>query len=215
MTMKLKYVGPHVTIDRNGMTFDHDKEDKYVYLNAAIQLMKALSPDNLNLVEKTFRYEAPVDQSFRFDVNETSIPPSELEMMAKNSCPLFDDIVDHAIKHAELYLENATERAKHNKIISDIGREAMLKNIGLMRDYIIQRSINNDVYECIVEQLAEMVKDEHIDYIVVPLWKRFALVLRQVEKVLINQRFPIFTKGESYVENGQIYFKMSVVNIES
>jgi len=43
--MTLKYVGPRPHISHTGIEFDSNKEDKFVYLNFVVQLIKALSHD--------------------------------------------------------------------------------------------------------------------------------------------------------------------------
>lgn len=41
--MKLKYVGAKPKVSGKGVTFDQTKPDRYTFLNAAVELLEALS----------------------------------------------------------------------------------------------------------------------------------------------------------------------------
>ena len=45
--MTIKYAGPKAIISHTGICFDTNKEDKYVYLDIALQLVEALDHDYL------------------------------------------------------------------------------------------------------------------------------------------------------------------------
>lgn len=43
--MKIKYAGPRPQISHHGVSFKDGKEDKYVYLMIALQILKAIDKD--------------------------------------------------------------------------------------------------------------------------------------------------------------------------
>jgi hypothetical protein len=81
-----------------------------------------------------------------------------------------------------------------------------------MRDYLIQRSINKRVYYCAINALAELAKEDHIDYIIAPMFQTFIHVLHSVQGSLERQKSPIDTKLDIYRENGKLLVKLQVVN---
>ena len=82
-----------------------------------------------------------------------------------------------------------------------------------MHDYLIQRSINKSVYYCAIDALSELLKRDHIDHIIVPMFQKYAHVLHSVQGVLKAQKFPIDTKLEIYQKDGKLLAKLQVINI--
>jgi hypothetical protein len=198
--MDLKYVGPKVEITKNGVSFDINKEDKYVYLNIALQLIKALEHDYIP--EKTYTYNA----------DTARLNDSEINSEVRKTCKDLEKQLVDAKERAEHFIENEIDRVKRNTLLSDEERTAYLKNIDLMRDYIIQRNMNKAAYYCVVERLAEQLKSEHIDYVIVPMFQKFAHVLHSAQGVLLNQKFPIDSNTEIFTKERTLYFKLDVIN---
>jgi len=53
--MNIKYAGPKPIISHRGINFDNNKEDKYVYLNVAVQILKSL--DHEYVKDKVYTYD--------------------------------------------------------------------------------------------------------------------------------------------------------------
>ncbi|MEA3372303.1 MAG: hypothetical protein U9Q62_01310 [Campylobacterota bacterium] len=198
--MQLQYVGPKVEITKNGVDFDMNKEDKYVYLNIAIQLIKALQHDYLP--ERVYTYSADNMRLSNHEIND----------LVTQYCPNISTSIAKVEKETKMYIANTIERIKKNTILHEDEKKAYLKNIELMRDYITQRTINKAAYYCVVEQLAEQLKNENIDYVIVPMFQKFSHVLHSAQGVLRRQKFPIDSKIEIYVEDGKLLFKLDVIN---
>ena len=82
-----------------------------------------------------------------------------------------------------------------------------------MKEYIIQRAINKTAYYCAIDALANILKKDHIDYVIAPMFQKFAHVLHSVQGSLRKQKFPIDTKLDIYQENGKLLVKLKVLNI--
>ena len=82
-----------------------------------------------------------------------------------------------------------------------------------MHDYIIQRSINKSVYYCAINALAKLLKQDHIDHIITPMYQKFVHVLHSVQGVLKQEKFPIDTKIDIYKEQGQLFVKLQVITL--
>jgi len=199
--MELKYVGPKAIISHTGIDFDNNKEDKFVYLNIVVQLLKSLN--HTYIKDRVYKYQTDSD---RFSNEEVY---NELKKYCPKITSLMQDKNDTELKEINRLLE----RAEENKILTDEDKETLTNNISMMSDYITQRAINKGVYYCAVDELAKIVKEENIDYIVVPMFQKFAHVLHSVQGSLKRQEIPIDTKLDIYQEDGKLLAKLKVINI--
>ena len=198
--MQLKYVGPKPIISHTGIEFDKNKEDKYVYLNIAIQLIKALSHD----------YYA--DKTYYYNANVPRFSDDELLTAIKRVCKDFDSLVDKKEHDIEDEIQHNIQRANESFTLKDADKEVLKNNIHIMHDYMVQRSINKSIYYCLINKLAELVKKDHIDHIVTPMFQSYLHVLHSVQGVLIEQKYPIDTKIEIFKKNGELLVKLQVIN---
>jgi hypothetical protein len=199
--MELKYVGPKAIITHTGITFDNNKEDKYVYLNILVQLLKSLNHKYIE--NKIYKYKPDMSR----------LSNTQLHDELKSFCPNIDKLIDETDHFAHDGMDDEIKRARENKILTDVDKETLENNIKIMTNYIVQRSINKRVYYCAVDVLAELVKKDNLEYIIVPMFQKFVHVLHSVQGSLKRQKFPIDTDMEIYEEDGQLLVKLKVVNI--
>ena len=199
--MELKYVGPKPIISHTGIEFDNNKEDKYAYLNITLQLLKALSHDYFE--DKTYVYQADTQRY----ANE------DLLHHLKEFCPNISSLMEHRNHDTQQEIEHNMQRAQENEFLNEENRETLEKNIEIMQEYMLQRSVNKAVYYCAIDALAQLLKKDHIDHIVVPMFQKFAHVLHSVQGALQEQKFPIDTKMEVYQEKGNLLVKLQVINL--
>jgi hypothetical protein len=91
--------------------------------------------------------------------------------------------------------------------------KTLQNNIKIMHDYLVQRAINKRIYYCAVDALAQLVKKDHINYIVVPMFQKFTHVLHSIQGSLLKQKFPIDTKLDIYKKDDELVAKLQVINI--
>ena len=199
--MKLKYVGPKVLISKHGIDFDNNKEDKYVYLNIAMQLLEALD------------YEYIEDRVHTYNTDSRRLSDDEITANDKKYCPNADEFIEQAKEKAERYFDDELKRARKNKNLNDDERLALTNNIMIMREYMIQRAANKSVYYCIIKALAERLKKDNIDYVIAPMFQKFAHVFHSVQGVLRQQKTPIDSVMEIYEEAGKLLVKLDVKNL--
>ena len=197
--MQLKYVGPKPIISHHGISFDNNKVDKFDYLNIVLQLLNALDHEYID--EKTYTYDTSikrldndklVDELYRF-------------------CPDIDTVVatrDHLIEEE---IAKEIQDAKTNSVLSPIDKETLENNITIMHDYLVQRAINKSVYYYAIEQLANLVRKHHLEYIVVPMYEKFVHILHSLQGVLKKQQYPLDTKMEIYQESGALLAKLQII----
>ncbi|MEA3370911.1 MAG: hypothetical protein U9Q40_06185 [Campylobacterota bacterium] len=199
--MELKYVGPKPIISHTGIEFDNNKEDKFAYLNIVLQLLKALDHDYFE--DKTYNYE----------VNTNRYTNEELSRELKKYCPEMETMTNKRNHNVEDQIKHSLQRAKESETLDEESKKVLTKNIMMMHDYLAQRSVNKSVYYCAIEALAELLKKDHIDHIIVPMFQKYAHVLHSVQGVLREQKFPIDTKLDIYQEDGKLLAKLQVINI--
>jgi len=198
--MELKYVGPKPIISHTGIEFDNNKDDKYAYLNIVVQLLKALNHDYFE--NKTYTYQT---DTARLSDNEML---SEL----KKFCPQIDSLMEKRNHDIEEEIQHQIQRAKENTVLSEEDKSTLQNNIEMMHDYMVQRSINKSVYYCTIDALAELLKKDHIDYVIAPMFQKFAHVFHSVQGVLQKRKFPIDTKLDIYQQDGKLLVKLQVLN---
>jgi len=197
--MELKYVGPKPIISHTGIEFDNNKEDKFVYLNIVIQLLKSLNNDYIK------------DKVYTYHTDTRRLSNDEIYKELKHYCPHVQKLMEKENHNIEGEIEYNLQRANKNELLPDADKEALENNIKMMRNYLIQRSINKSIYYCAIEKLAHLVRENHIDYIIVPMFQTFAHVLHSVQGSLKKQKFPIDTKLEIYQEDDKLLAKLKVI----
>ncbi len=199
--MELKYVGPKPIISHTGIEFDNNKEDKYAYLNIVLQLLKALDHEYFD--DRTYVYNS--------DTNRYS--DHELSRELSKYCPDIEAITKKEDHNVEEEIQHNIQRANESDTLDEASKDVLKNNINIMHDYLIQRSINKSVYYCAINALAGLLKKDHIDHIIVPMFQKYAHVLHSVQGVLKAQKFPIDTKLEIYQEDGKLLAKLQVINV--
>ena len=198
--MDIKYVGPKAIISHTGIIFDENKEDKYVYLNLVIQLLNALD------------HEYIPDKSYTYHPDTHRLSNEEIVSKLNHYCKDMQQIVKDAKKRSEAYIQEQLDHAKESRVLNDEEKSVLIKNITIMKSYIIQRSVNKSLYYCAIGALADVMKRGHIDYVVAPMFHKFAHVFHSVEGVLSKGRHPIDTKIEIYEEAGNLLVKLDIIH---
>ncbi|WP_345974109.1 hypothetical protein [Sulfurimonas sp. HSL3-7] len=198
--MQINYVGPKPIISKSGITFDPEHDDRYTYLNIIVQLLQALGSDSFE--ENTYQY--PADTK-RLDDNE-------ILAGIRDYCGDLDTKVKENIGKENKRIDNEIKEAKENKALSQSEQDALINNIELMRNYRLQYITNETLYNSAVKNLTLQVQKAHIDYIIVPMFQRFASILHSIQNEIAQHKIPIDTKMSIYEEDGKLMAKLEVKN---
>ena len=149
--LKLKYMGPKPEITKNGVFFKDGKEDKYLYLKTAAQILLS------------------IDKSYKEDDN--------LKVMITNHDNLSDvDVIEIIKKHEqnleehieleeqkyELHIQDDIKEVENHKILSAEEKKVWINNINIMKDYMIQREINKLFYIHLIKAIKNTIKENNI-----------------------------------------------------
>jgi len=177
--MELKYVGDMPKVSKNGVSFDHTKVDKYTYLNAAVELLDALS------------YGATEVTKHLYTSRGEEFSPKELLELLQKFCKNLDEVFDKRGDKSNELVQSLIDRVEENESLSDDERKAWLNNIDMMRDYYLQHVTNASAYECALEALGQEIYDAQVKEVAVPLFRNYGIVLYDLSTVLQNRKSPI------------------------
>jgi len=197
----LKYVGPKPLISHTGIEFDYNKEDKYIYLHIVVELIRALSHDYFE------------DKKYVYIAKETDVDSHRLITELRLICPNLPELIKKENFSVEDEIKENIERAHENQVLTSEDKITLENNINIMHDYLVQRAVNKCVYYCSVKVLADLLKKDHIDYIIVPMYPKFVHVLHSVQGVLRKEKIPIDTKINIYKEDDRLLAKLDVINL--
>ena len=179
MEMKLKYVGAKPKVSGRGVTFDQTKPDRYTFLNAAVELLEALS------------FEPTEDKKiYLYNVEGKERSGSELIEMLKKHCVNPEEAFTNLQEKTNALIEKYTKRVEENDTLSADERGAWLGNIEIMRDYYLQYITNESAYQCALNALADKIHKSHIEEVTVPLGRNHGLVLSHLVDVLRDHKPP-------------------------
>ena len=177
--IKIKYVGAKPKVSGKGVTFDQGKPDRYTFLNAAVELLEALS------------FEAKKDKKiYLYDVKKKEYNSRKLTELLKKHCGDLDAIFSAREEKTNALIKKYTKKVKNNDKLSKDEREAWLGNIAIMRDYYLQYVTNESAYECALKALAKKIHKSHIETITFPIGRNHGLVLSHLVDVLRDNKPP-------------------------
>ena len=148
--MKLHYTGPKPRISQHGIFFKNGKEDKYIYLKLAVNVLLAIDKD----YSRQDKYETYMaDHS---DLTDEKI----LEILSMYE-PNLEEHVENEEKQYEKHLDAMIEEVKHT-LLTEEEKSVWIKNITIMRPYMIQREINKLYYIHCIKAIKEIIHKGNI-----------------------------------------------------
>ena len=189
--MELKYVGAKPAVSARGVTFDQTKPDRYTFLNAAVELLEALS------------FEPTEDKKvYLYDTSEKERNGKELIELLKKHCANPQEAFDSLQEKTNALIEKYTNQVKENERLSTDERRAWLGNIEIMRDYYLQYVTNESAYQCALNALADKIHKSHIEEVAFPIGRNHGLVMSHLVDVLRDHKPPYDTTLSAIVKDG-------------
>ncbi len=172
--LKVQYVGPRVEISNHGVAYRKAKEDKYVYLIVALEILKNI--DNDTERKKLYSHD------FESKVLEEEVLRSILKC---HESGVEEKVKAEGHQYEQKMLQEI-ETIQNLPHLTDIDKEVWIKNIELMKVYRIQRAINKRCYIHCIQNIIEVIKDNNIKEITTPFNRNFFHVLNSICGALIT-----------------------------
>ena len=195
---KVEYVGPRVEISNHGITYRYSKEDKYVYLLAALEILKNIDNDYDKKSSYTNHYKK---HSFNEEELHNILKQYEndIEKCVTQECERYKQKIKHEI-----------ENIRNLAFLADIDKEVWIKNIEIMKDYRIQRAINKIYYMHCIKDIVHVIRHKNIKMIKTPFTKDFFHVLNTIKGTLITGRPSLEAKVTEELQDDDIVLKLSI-----
>ena len=148
---KIKYVGPKLDITQNGVFFKDGKEDKYIYLKTAAQILLS--------IDKTYKD----NENFQVMItNHDNLSDEDITQIIKKHERHLEEHIKLEEQRYALHIENEIEEIKNNKVLNDEEKKVWINNINIMKDYMIQREINKLYYIHLIKTIKKIIKENNI-----------------------------------------------------
>lgn len=196
--MPLQYAGPKPLISAHGITFDLNKEDKFAYLSIVAELIQALDHN----------YQA--DERYTYLAKAEPLNADIIFNLIKSKDATLVDQIDERRKIVENEITDELKRAHENKILGEEERNVLIRNIELMRDYQMSRSVNKAVYYAGINVIANEIKQGHIDYIKAPMFQKFMHVFHSIQGALNKLHPPMNSNIDIYEEEKHLHIRLEI-----
>lgn len=189
---RVEYVGPRVEISNHGITYKYSKEDKYIYLAAALEILKCIDND---YDKKPFYSHACTNMSLK---------GKDLHTILKRYEARIEESISEECKKYERKRAHEIEHIQQIPYLTDIDKEVWIKNIEIMQQYRVQRAINKMYYMHTIQDIIQVIKDKKIKQISVPFNKNFFHVLNTIKGALITGKPSLEAKVTEEYDKDQI-----------
>lgn len=180
--MEIQYAGPRPLISHHGVSFKDGKEDKYVYLMIALQILKAIDND---FEEK---------KSYSYDLKTKRLSNDEMLKILLSYDKNLEKIAQDEALSYEQKLDEEVVQVEENTTIKAIEKDIWIKNLNLMKQYRIQRAVNKIYYMHAIEFIAQVIKQQAIKEIDTPFYEKYWHVLQTIEGQFSSVKTPISTQ---------------------
>ena len=174
--MKLQYTGLKPVVNAHGISFKEGKDDKFIYLPFAVDILNAINHD----------YEQK--RVYSHELNNKEFTPSEIMDTIMKFHPDLEETMKKEMDSYNTHLNNEEESVKNRKDLLDIEKDIFIQNLRLMRNYKIQRAKNKVFYFHYIETIVETIMKHKIKEINTPFNMKFWHILQSIEGKLSSHR---------------------------
>ena len=196
--MKLEYAGLKPVINEHGVSFKDGKEDKFIYLSFAI--------DILNAIDHTYEQK----KKYSHQLNTNTLSPNEILDVLLNFHPDLEEVMNKEIDSYTKHLNSEEEAVNNRTILSKIEKEIFIANLKLMRKYKTQRAKNKIFYFHCIETIDEVILKYKIKELDTPFNERFWHILQTIEGNLSTHKI---SSNLKMIEENGVLKAMLLINI--
>ena len=196
--MKLEYAGLKPVINEHGVSFKDGKEDKFIYLSFAI--------DILNAIDHTYEQK----KKYSHQLNTNTLSPNEILDVLLNFHPDLEEVMNKEIDSYTKHLDSEEEAVNNRTILSKIEKEIFIANLKLMRKYKTQRAKNKIFYFHCIETIVEVILKYKIKELDTPFNERFWHILQTIEGNLSTHKI---SSNLKMIEENSVLKATLLINI--
>jgi ribosomal 30S subunit maturation factor RimM len=198
---KVEYVGPRVEISNHGVTYRYSKEDKYIYLAAALEILKDIDND----------YDK--QPYYSHECKNIPLKQKDLRKTLKRYEESVEECITEECRKYKLKRLHEMEHILQIPHLTQIDKEVWIKNIEIMQKYRVQRAINKMYYMHTIQDIIKVIKHKKIKELYVPFNKNFFHVLNTLKGTLITGK-PSFDAMviEEYNKDDIMVLKLTIRN---
>lgn len=197
--MSLKYAGPKPLISAHGVSFDLNKEDKFIYLSIVAELIQALDHEYIG------------GKRYTHLTSNKPLDTDQILNIIRHNDPNLDQEIEERRKLVEQEIEEELARAHENRVLCEEEKEVLIKNIQLLHNYRITRSLNKTVYYSGITSLAHLIQQGHVDHIYAPMFPKFNHVFHSIQGALVKLHPPIDSTIDIYEENAHLNVRLEIL----
>ena len=171
--LKVQYVGPRVEVSNQGVAYRKSKEDKYVYLMSALEILKNIDNDDERKKLYSHHFENKAIEEVLHSILKCHESGVE-EKIEEEEC------------HYEEKMQQEIETIRNLPHLTDIDKEVWIKNIELVKGYKMQRAVNKRCYIHCIQNIIQVIKHNNIKEITTPFNRNFFHVLNSICGALIT-----------------------------
>ncbi|MDD3054892.1 MAG: hypothetical protein PHE16_03330 [Aliarcobacter sp.] len=196
--MKLEYAGLKPVINEHGVSFKDGKEDKFIYLSFAI--------DILNAIDHTYEQK----KKYSHQLNTNTLSPNEILDVLLNFHPDLEEVMNKEIDSYTKHLDSEEKEVNNRTILSKIEKDTFIANLKLMRKYKTQRAKNKIFYFHCIETIVEVILKYKIKELDTPFNERFWHILQTIEGNLSTHKI---SSNLKMIEENGVLKAMLLINI--
>jgi len=198
---KVEYVGPRVEISNHGITYRRSKEDKYIYLMVALEILKDIDNDYA------------MKSSYTHDFKNKALEENDLHSILKCYENSVEECITEECEKYKLKLQHELEFIQKIPHLTEMDKEIWKKNIDIMKQYRVQRAINKMYYMHCIKNIVQVIQHKNISEITVPFNQCFFHVLNTLRGALITGKPSLRAKViEEIDKNNNLVVKLTIKN---
>ena len=198
--MELKYIGPKAVISEHGISFKDGKEDKYVYINNAVDIFNAIN------------HEYKKNRVYNHNIEPTLYSSSDIINNLQNKLEGFEEAINLDIVHYKKSLDEQESDIDTKPYLAKEDKMAFKNNLNIMREYRTQRFINKSVYEHVVKAISDTIVKNQIKELRTPFNERFWHILQTIAGWLSHD-YKIDTTLDTVTDDENITIKLHINKI--
>ncbi len=198
--MKLEYIGPKAMISPQGISFKTGKDDKFVYLDYAMQIFTAINHDYQNSI------------IYHHNIEDRTFTAQEILATLNKAIENLDNILEQQLEDYVASLNMEIKNVQEDISLNDDEKTSLKNNLIIMKPYRIQRFKNKLAYEHLVKAIASEIYEHKLQEISAPFNERFWHIMQTIQGYLsslykVNATVETITNEDSIT----IVLKMSKI----